>query len=173
MTMPQVCVHVHFVGGGVDVFNTISSDLMFHWLRLYTKGFYTICTRCVECVPICLCVCSCVMCEFLQGRCSRHVTCMGVRHHGGSDIAEWVNTKYRLIRFSLTQPVCTSTFSNLFTSSSSTIIMQCLLVASCCSDDCTVHNLFIKSVCDLIYESNNSLILGFPGCTDHIFVVWG
>ena len=63
---------------------------------------------------VCLCVCSCVMCEFLQGRCSRHVTRMGVCHHGGSDIAEWVNTKYRLIRFSLTQPVRTSTFSFQF-----------------------------------------------------------
>jgi len=64
------------------------------------KEFYTICARCFKCIAVCLCGCSCVMCEFLQGRCSRHVTCMGVRRLGGSVIAEWVITKYRLISFS-------------------------------------------------------------------------
>jgi hypothetical protein len=47
----------------------------------------------------------------------------------------------------LTQPVCTSTFfsSNLFTSfSSSTIIVICLLVAGCYSENCTVHSLLIN-----------------------------
>ena len=78
------------------------------------KDFYAICARCFECVAVCLCVCSCVMCEFLQGRCSRHVTCMGVRHLGGSVIAEWVITKYRLISFSLTQPIYTSIFFTWF-----------------------------------------------------------
>jgi len=48
----------------------------------------------------------------------------------------------------------------------------CLLAASCYSDNCTVHNLLIKSGSDLINESNNNPILGLLGCTEHIFVVW-
>ena len=140
------------------------------------KDFYTICATCCECVAVCLCVCSRVICEFLQGRCSRHVTCMGVRHLGGSDIAEWVITEYRLISFSATQPNQYAHLlfsSNLFTSFfSSTITGLCLLAAGCYSVDSTVHNLLIKSGCDLINENNNSPILGLLGYTEHIFVVW-
>ena len=61
--------------------------------------------------------------------------------------------------------------SNLFTSfSCSTIIVLCLLAASCYSYDCTVHNFLIKSGCDLIIESNSNPVLGLLGCTEHIFV---
>ena len=33
------CACVHCVEGGFGVFDRISSDLLFHWLHLYTKGF--------------------------------------------------------------------------------------------------------------------------------------
>ena len=138
------------------------------------KDFYTICARCFECVAGYLCVCSCVICEFLQGRCSRHVTCMGVRRHGGNDIAEWVITEYRLITFSLTQTIYTSTFFFQFV-----YIVFLFNHNSATSVSCQLLQWWLYSTQpldqsgrDLIYKNNNIPILGLPGCTEHIFVVW-
>jgi hypothetical protein len=56
-----------------------------------------------------LCPIQWTVCAFLQGGCSRHVTYVGIHHHGRRDFSQWVNSGYKPIRFSLTKPVIPST----------------------------------------------------------------
>jgi hypothetical protein len=85
-------------------FDIISTELIisiFHWLHLYMTGlksnWWDLCWECLVSIQW-------TLCTFLQGRCSCHVTYVGIHHHGRRDVSHWVNTGYRPVRFSLTQP---------------------------------------------------------------------
>jgi hypothetical protein len=135
-----VCEHVYVC----MTFDMISTDLlisMFHWLHFYMTGFklswWELCWVCIVSIQW-------TLCTFLQGGCSRHVTYVGIHHHGRRDVSHWVNTGYRPIRFSLTQPHC------LYEPASQLTLVQSLITAGCCIPDCTAHSHWMES-CVLAY----------------------
>jgi hypothetical protein len=94
-----MCVYVYICGIWHNFCR--STNLRVHWLQFYMAGFKS---NWWELFWVCLVSIQWSVCAFLQGRCSCHVTYVGIHHHGRRDVSHWVNTGYRPVRFSLTQP---------------------------------------------------------------------